>query len=369
MSRLREELNAYLSVPGALCCVAGGWLWLAAAHCNEEARRVAQAYVLDALSDARKLDKLLPMLVALRGRVESGDPKKCELSDRRCVIHEVHEEDILLVKGPSGAPERKPFDTRHETTEREWHLEDDSRTAIKVMRGREASQGELASVLEVAQEYHERREGHQSAMQTVSQIITGGRYQGHKRTEKFLPVGAVVTVVGELARNTVAAGGGAALRYLLRPPSPDGRPFVITNKTIAELHTSLAARARAYRRLALCLGGVGAFLVLRKVARQAWLRHKERQARERVRKALAQHAAAAAAGGGAAAGDVEAGGGGAGAGDRDAGVCVVCLSAPSEMVYTRCGHMCCCGRCATALAAKRCPVCRAEGPAIKVFRT
>ena len=31
----------------------------------------------------------MPMLVALRGRAESKDPKKCELSDRQAVIHEV----------------------------------------------------------------------------------------------------------------------------------------------------------------------------------------------------------------------------------------------------------------------------------------
>jgi hypothetical protein len=34
----------------------------------------------------------------------------------------VHEEDILLIKGPTGAPERKPFDTRHEASEREWFV-------------------------------------------------------------------------------------------------------------------------------------------------------------------------------------------------------------------------------------------------------
>lgn len=27
-----------------------------------------------------------------------------------------------MVKGPTGAPERKPFDTRRESTEREWFL-------------------------------------------------------------------------------------------------------------------------------------------------------------------------------------------------------------------------------------------------------
>lgn len=142
MSRFRDEINSYLSVPGAFCMVAAGWLYLAANHVNEEARRVSQAYVVDSLSgmsvsegsvrlnitnftrmmpllqrggqesvrqsqcgclqtsrrltallllcvDARKLERLLPMLVALRGRVESNDPRKCELSDRKAVIHEV----------------------------------------------------------------------------------------------------------------------------------------------------------------------------------------------------------------------------------------------------------------------------------------
>lgn len=135
MSRFRDfrdDLNTYLSLPGALCMVAAGWLYLAANHVDSEARRVSQAYVLDSLSgarscqsywrtvgqtqhhgarhvagnrseqqgvilwcvlvfraDARKLERLLPMLVALRGRVESNDPKKCELSDRKAVIHEV----------------------------------------------------------------------------------------------------------------------------------------------------------------------------------------------------------------------------------------------------------------------------------------
>lgn len=130
------------------------------------------------------------------------------------------------------------------------------------------------------------------------------------------------------------------------------------------------------QRLAWCLGGVGAFLLVRKAARHAWVRYKEYQARERVRKALARlsHDAAAAAAVGdasdAAAAAAEAGAAGQGGpGGRDAGVCVVCLSAPSEMVYVRCGHMCCCHRCSQALSAKRCPVCRTEGSVIKVFRT
>eukprot|EP00878_Enallax_costatus_P010834 GHUV01011313.1.p1 GENE.GHUV01011313.1~~GHUV01011313.1.p1 ORF type:complete len:279 (+),score=46.83 GHUV01011313.1:448-1284(+) len=278
----------------------------------------------------------------------------------------------MLVKGPTGAPERKPFDTRHETTEREWYVADDSNCPVKVERGREAAPSELSTVLEVAQEYNERRDGPHSAMQTVSQIITGGRYQGHKKTEKFLPVGAIVTIVGELARLKNLSSSG--MKYLVGPPSPHGTPFFITNKTITELHMSLAKRAGVYKRIAWCLGGIGAVLVVRKAANQAWRRYQEHQARERVRKALAQAQAGTTAADGAAEaaghsstlpGDLESGG----AAGRDAGVCVVCLSAPAEMVYVRCGHLCCCQRCSQALAAKKCPVCRTEGSVIKVFRT
>lgn len=50
--------------------------------------------------------------------------------------------------------------------------DDDSACPVKVTRGREANGSELSGLLEVAQEYTERRDGPQSAMQTVSQIIT-----------------------------------------------------------------------------------------------------------------------------------------------------------------------------------------------------
>lgn len=52
---VRDAVQDYLHIPGALCMVAGGWMWLAANHCNEEARRVSQAYVLDSLAGGRLL--------------------------------------------------------------------------------------------------------------------------------------------------------------------------------------------------------------------------------------------------------------------------------------------------------------------------
>jgi E3 ubiquitin-protein ligase MUL1 len=108
-------------------------------------------------------------------------------------------------------------------------------------------------------------------------------------------------------------------------------------------------------------------------------RWRERQARERVRKALQQQQqqGSSTAVGQRSTWDAEAGlgassssSGGDHGRDPGAGVCVVCLSAPSEMVYVKCGHMCCCSKCVATLGSSRkCPVCRTEGNVIKVFRT
>ncbi|KAF6250680.1 hypothetical protein COO60DRAFT_1568993, partial [Scenedesmus sp. NREL 46B-D3] len=182
---------------------------------------------------------------------------------------------------------------------------DDSGCQVKVVRGREANLSELAAVLESQQEYNDRRDGRQSTLQTVGQIITGGRHEGHRKTEKFLPVGAVITV-----------------------------------------------------RLAWWLGGVGSLLLVRKAAKHAYVRYKEHQARERVRKALARTARGSSSN----AADPATSSTAAAAAGLDA-------AEAARWLYVRCGHMCCCVACSQALGARRCPVCRAEGNVIKVFRT
>ena len=52
--------------------------------------------------------------------------------------------------------------------------------------------------------------------------------------------------------------------------------------------------------------------------------------------------------------------------ERMAGTCVVCIDRQVEVVFTSCGHMCCCERCGSKL--NRCPVCRLRGTPIKVYR-
>lgn len=86
-----------------------------------------------------------------------------------------------------------------------------------------------------------------------------------------------------------------------------------------------------------------------------------------VKEQMRQRAAARAASGAGDAGATGTGGGAADVheGDRAPGTCVVCIDRPAAVVWTGCGHLCCCETCAPAL--RSCPVCRMRGTALKVY--
>jgi hypothetical protein len=253
--------------------------------------------------------------------------------------------------------------------------------------------------------------------------------QGVRKTERFLPVGSIVTVVGELDRSAIAqqghnsdaassssaAGGDDGSRdahtgvvhrtpsaplllpgiriveslipagqvarpldvpepLLLRRPASGG-PFIITPLTLQQLRGSMTSVSKVYRYAAVGLGAVGVALLARKLFSRLAHRWKEARVKARIhaaqverrRRLAASAAAAASASGGdpaAAAAAAEEGDGD----DRSAGTCVVCIDAPSDMVFPACGHMCACEMCALSLR-DRCPVCRTHSRPIRVYRS
>ncbi len=119
---------------------------------------------------------------------------------------------------------------------------------------------------------------------------------------------------------------------------------------------------------AMGLASVGIALVAVKVFKKLFSSWREARSKSLLRAYMQQRRAEA----GQTAGDAGDSGGGAGGsgreeGDRAAGTCVVCLDRQSELVFTQCGHMCCCERCGGQVSG-RCPVCRVRGPTIKVYR-
>ena len=87
--------------------------------------------------------------------------------------------------------------------------------------------------------------------------------------------------------------------------------------------------------------------------------------RKRVAEALRMGGAGPAAGASAGGGEGR-GGAVADGGAEDGGaLCAICYEAPPDAVFTACGHLCCCTRCAEQV--DRCPICRVRGNAIRVF--
>jgi hypothetical protein len=70
--------------------------------------------------------------------------------------------------------------------------------------------------------------------------------QQASNTETTQPATAGPFLTGNAALMKLISKG-VTCRYLLQPPAPRGSPFIITNKTITELHLALARRAGHYK--------------------------------------------------------------------------------------------------------------------------
>ncbi|EFN51981.1 hypothetical protein CHLNCDRAFT_27288 [Chlorella variabilis] len=195
--------------------------------------------------------------------------------------------------------------------------------------------------------------------------VQGSRSVGVRQVERMLPVGTMLTAVGELA-----TAGGKML--VLRAPR-DGA-FYLSRQPLPDVIASLQASSLACQQWAAAFTAVGASMLVAAATQHALTWVRQRRLRQRVEKAMRERAAAAAAaGGGGAAGapaasaaepqpaDVaEAAEGGA-----RPSLCVVCLERPCATVFPACGHMCACSRCSHGL--RRCPICRSRGAPIRVY--
>jgi len=211
---------------------------------------------------------------------------------------------------------------------------------------------------------------------------------GHLKTESYLPVGTLVTIVGEVARASLAAargssGGSAAAAaaavgasgrvggpaFTIRRPV-GGLPFYLTASTKEALVSDLSRSSRAANVGAMAFGALGALLCARKAISLLLRRRREAAVRKRLLDAAAARTAAAAPAasrrpGADADADADAAAAAA-AGDRAPDLCVVCLERAVELVYTPCGHLCACAACGAGLA--RCPICRGRSAVVRVFR-
>lgn len=88
------------------------------------------------------------------------------------------------------------------------------------------------------------KEGASSTYKKVLDRLSGYQPLGVLTTEKSLPVGAIVTVVGELTKSFEADGG----MVIQKPTNTiDGDPFFITNQSFEELSRSVIQNAGIFK--------------------------------------------------------------------------------------------------------------------------
>eukprot|EP00803_Ostreobium_quekettii_P007045 evm.model.scf_2293.1 EVM.evm.TU.scf_2293.1 scf_2293:1739-10476(+) len=264
---------------------------------RQDVQDLEKARPIKRLDEGKELAQLLPLLIAIRGRAASDEPIQAEITGTPSVLVEVKEELDALKQNEKGEwlPNCKLI--RHQKWETSWYLTDQGKTRLGVENCQQADFLETAMV-ETAQKY---REAHRSLYSSYLDRQTGYRPLGLKKSERVLPVGSLITIVGELAQSTE----DGQRKLVVRRPQGGG-PFYISSKTLAELHASLSLVASTCKWLAVGFGALGAILISRRVYksfskarrnRQMRKRLEEEERRRRNRRPLAAARRARAAGG------------------------------------------------------------------------
>ncbi|GMH38368.1 hypothetical protein BSKO_06252 [Bryopsis sp. KO-2023] len=344
------DSGVYMTWGGVASCSLSAVLYLFARHEGKKAKVLEAARPVDSVADIMQLVGLIPLLIAIRGKAASDDPVQAEITGTSSVLAEVTEELSALKQNDKGdwLPDSQLI--RKQKWETNWFLTDPTKSKVHVENslGADLLRG---TMLVTAQEY---REGNRSMYSKLVDRLTGYRPLGVRKTERVLPVDAVVTVVGELAHSLE----DDQHRLVIRRPQTDGGPFYITRQTFEGLHASLSRVATTCKLLAMGFGILGVAMLgsqaYKRVKahvryRQIRKQFEEDERRRRQRQMNGEDVA-----------DVIDEG-------QQAGKCIVCWDNPANAVFIPCGHLCICLSCSAHGTLNRCPVCRKRSTVHRVY--
>lgn len=356
MVRWRRIFN----ITGAVSCTIGGFLALFSYLNGEHARKLKAAVPLETLQELRGLLNAVPLIIAVTGRVIASHPLKCELSDENAVITELIEEQKVEIRaGGIWLTDNEPV--RNVVKETHWAITDKSSIELPVINSHTAS---FQGALQMSGEYFTPIQD-ASVVNVLYDELRGRRSKGTRKRERCLPVGAVVTVIGELG--TVVDHGNAdfkralrlpfsggqnpnALMYVLKAPKQTGAPFLISSAPLSEIIDSVQSLSNSlgFWSVRFISIGVGCFLCsILHDSLASWNEQRVRDKLEKIRRQRRERGGDAAAPG--------------------TTMCAICMEAECELVFPSCGHLCVCYECGHAL--HRCPLCRSRGNPIRVFTT
>ncbi|ONM25667.1 E3 ubiquitin-protein ligase SP1 [Zea mays] len=286
--------------------------------------------------------KVLPLVVAVSGRVGSDTPLICQQSGMRGVIVEETAEQHFLKHNDAGSW------IQDSAVMLSVSKEDDGTGRVYMVGARSAA----GLILTVASEVFE--ESGRTLVRGTLDYLQGLKMLGVKRTERVLPTGISLTVVGEAIKDDVGT---------IRIQRPHKGPFYVSPKSIDQLIMNLGKWAKLYRLASMGFATFGAFLLAKRAIQHFLERKRRHELQKRVLNAAAQRQAREAEGS-------------IGSSDTEPNskkdqlvldICVICLEQEYNAVFVPCGHMCCCMACSSHLT--NCPLCRRRiDQAVRTFR-
>ncbi|XP_057461613.1 E3 ubiquitin-protein ligase SP1-like isoform X1 [Actinidia eriantha] len=324
---------------GISCCLSAAALYLLGRSTERDARCLKSIARVDQLKElAQLLDaahKVLPLVVTVSGRVGSDEPIKCEHSGLRGVIVEKTAEQHFLKLNDAGYWIQDSALMLSMCKEVPWYL-DDGTGRVYVIGARGATGLALTIGSEVFEE-----PGSQGG---TLDYLQGLKMLEIKRTERVLPTGTPLTVVGEAVKDDVGT---------IRIQQPHRGPFYVSHENIDQLIANLGKWARCYKYASVGFTLFGVYLLAKHAFQYVMDRRRHWELRKRVLAAAAKRT-----------GQDNEGSDGQAEEESDTtkkdglmpDLCVICLEQEYNSVFVPCGHMCCCMVCSSHLT--NCPLCR-----------
>ncbi|PRW33003.1 tryptophan synthase beta chain 1 isoform A [Chlorella sorokiniana] len=234
---------------GLASCSVGALLALVGVAKGRQARQLSTAVQVDSLAELKQLWALVPILVAVTGRVLSPKPYRCEMSDTDAAIVEMREEKKSERRAGGNAWVADSQLLRETVKESAWALGDGSKAELPVEGGRFADGDYLQMSGDCL------IPDNSPQLVRIADGLIGSRSIGVRQAERMLPVGTVLTAVGELStavehpsdfKGAVRRGG----KMLVMRQPRDG-PFLLSRRPLPEFSdratmqcTAAAARAQ-----------------------------------------------------------------------------------------------------------------------------
>ncbi|TKY62486.1 Mitochondrial ubiquitin ligase activator of nfkb 1 [Spatholobus suberectus] len=319
---------------GVSCCLSAAALYLLGRSIGGDVEILKSITPVNQLKElAQLLDaEILPLVIAISGRVGSESPINCELSGLRGVIVEEMAEQHYVKNDSKGSRIQGSASMPFMSKEVPWYLED-ATGRVHVVGARDA----MDFVLPVGSEVFEG--SGQSLVGGTLDYFHGIKMLGIKRIERVLPIGTSLTVVGEAAKDDTGT---------IRIQRPYKGPFYVSRQTIDQLIASLGKQARWYKCASMGLTIFGVYVIAKHLIQHILERRRRYKLQKRVLAAAAKRSGQDNEGEKA---DTLPDGS-----KRMPDLCVICLEQEYNAVFVPCGHMCCCTTCSSHLTI--CPLCR-----------